>query len=204
MTNQEERYWANNSHYVTRNSTFDHVLGVRAWKQILQPIQREIKSVLDCGANIGRNIGFLKDSSLLPEAEFAAIDLNKAALDVLATKFPDAKLYNSSLLNIDLEAKFDLVFTSGVLIHINPENLARVFDNLMTFSNRYLILIEYFNRTPVEIPYHGQSGLLWKRDFGKDFLEYSNWKVVSYGFLWGQEFDNCGFDDCNYWVFERN
>jgi pseudaminic acid biosynthesis-associated methylase len=204
MTNQEERYWANNSHYVTRNSTFDHVLGVRAWKQILQPIQREIKSVLDCGANIGRNIGFLKDSSFLPEAEFAAIDLNKAALDVLATKFPDAKLYNSSLLNIDLEAKFDLVFTSGVLIHINPENLARVFDNLMTFSNRYLILIEYFNRTPVEIPYHGQSGLLWKRDFGKDFLEYSNWKVVSYGFLWGQEFDNCGFDDCNYWVFERN
>ena len=204
MTNQEEPYWANNSDYVTRNSTFDHVLGVRAWKQILQPIQREIKSVLDCGANIGRNIGFLKDSSLLPEAEFAAMDLNKAALHVLASKFPDARLYNSSLLEIDLGAKFDLVFTSGVLIHINPENLARVFDNLMTFSNRYLILIEYFNRTPVEIPYRGQSGLLWKRDFGKDFLEHSNWKVISYGFLWGQEFDNCGFDDCNYWVFERN
>jgi len=204
MTNQEEHYWADNGNYVTRNSTFDHVLGVRAWKQILQPIQREIKSVLDCGANIGRNIGFLKDSSLLPKAEFAAIDLNKAALDVLATKFPDTRLYNSSLLTSNLEPKFDLVFTSGVLIHINPENLARVFDNLMTFSNRYLILIEYFSRTPVEIPYHGQSGLLWKRDFGKDFLEHSNWKVVSYGFLWGQEFDNCGFDDCNYWVFERN
>lgn len=204
MTNQQERYWATNGDYVTRNTDFDYVSGVKAWKQILQPIQNEIKSVLDCGANIGRNIGFLKDGSLLSKAEFAAIDVNGVALDALSKKFPDVEIYNSSLLDITLEHKFDLVFTSGVLIHINPNNLTRVFDNLMSFSSKYLILIEYFSRTPVEIPYHGQNELLWKRDYGKDFMKYSNWKVVTYGFLWGQEFDDCGFDDCNYWVFERN
>ena len=68
MASQQERYWATNGDFVTKNSNFDHVSGVRAWKQILKPIQNEIKSVLGCGANIGRNIGFLRNSSLLPKA----------------------------------------------------------------------------------------------------------------------------------------
>ncbi len=68
MTNQHERYWATNGDYITRDSNFDHVSGVRVWKQILKPIQNEIKSVLDGRANKERTIRFLKDGSLLPEA----------------------------------------------------------------------------------------------------------------------------------------
>jgi len=90
------------------------------------------------------------------------------------------------------------------LIHINPENLEQVYKNLMKLTKKYCLLIEYFNRTPVEITYRGENGLLWKRDFGKHFWEKSGWEPISYGFLWGHEYDAAGFDDVTYWLFRRS
>ena len=200
-----ELYWNDNTEYIARNSTFSHDLGVKAWKQILGAISlNEIDTVFDCGANIGRNIGFLKDVDLLSKSSFAALDLNSVALEKLIGTYPDVETKHTNILNFECDEVFDLVFTSGVLIHINPKNLEQVYENLMKLTKKYCLLIEYFNRTPVEIPYRGENGLLWKRDFGKHFLEKSGWEPISYGFLWGHEYDTAGFDDVTYWLFKRN
>ena len=202
---KQDAYWKENLPYIQRNSNFDFELGVKAWNTILDGIDRlKIQNVLDCGSNIGRNIGYLMDERLLNNRDFTALDINIDALNILKSKHPNVQTLEANLIDFDSSETYDLVFTSGVLIHIHPDNLKNVFDRLMLCTKKYLILIEYFSRTITEIVYHGQSELLWKRDYGKDFMEHSNWRVVSYGFLWGQEFDDCGFDDCNYWVFERN
>ena len=41
---------------------------------------------------------------------------------------------------------FDLAFTSGVLIHISPDDLGRAIDELYRVTSRWLIVIEYDHR----------------------------------------------------------
>ena len=61
----------------------------------------------------------------------------------------------------------------------------------------------YFNRTPVMIEYQGQTNKLFKRDFGRLFLEKFPVEVVDYGFLWGHVYDAAGFDDVTWWLFKK-
>jgi hypothetical protein len=53
------------------------------------------------------------------------------------------------------------------------------------------------------IEYRGELDMLFKRDFGKLFIENFDCEIVDYGFLWGHQFDNAGFDDITYWLFRK-
>ena len=73
--------------------------------------------------------------------------------------------------------------TKGVLIHINPEFLDKAFDILYKSSKKYILLIEYFNPTPVEVIYRGHEEKLFKRDFARDLMKrYDNLSLIDYGF----------------------
>lgn len=54
------------------------------------------------------------------------------------------------------------------------------------------------------IEYQGKKDKLFKRDFGKLYLENFNLKLVDYGFLRGHLYDDAGFDDITYWLFEKS
>ncbi|GAG98564.1 unnamed protein product, partial [marine sediment metagenome] len=64
--------------------------------------------------------------SILPNAEFHAIEINKKAYDILI-EWGGSKAYHQSILDFKSKVKFDLVFTKGVLIHINPDQLSRAY-----------------------------------------------------------------------------
>src|SRR4029079_15520344 len=61
---------------------------------------------------------------------------------------------------------FDLVFTSGVLIHIAPDSLGRALDEMHRVARRWIAAIEYDPPLEQEIEYRGHAGALWKRDHG--------------------------------------
>ena len=112
--------------------------------------------------------------------------------------------FNGSIIDSELNGQtFDLTFTIGVLIHIHPDylldNMRRIYD----YSKKYILIGEYFNRTPTMIEYQGQKDKLFKRDFGKLFAENFNVSIVDYGFLWGHIYDNAGFDDITWWLFKK-
>ena len=66
---------------------------------------------------------------------------------------------------------FDVVFTNNVLIHIPPDKLPGVFDEMYRVSRKYIWGFEYFAPEVTEIPYRGQRDLLWKADYGRMFRE---------------------------------
>ena len=101
------------------------------------------------------------------------------------------------------ESEFDLVYVMGVLIHIHPDDLLANMQKMYEYSNKYILIGEYFNRTPVMIEYQGEKDRLFKRDFGKLFIENFNVNLVDYGFLWGHLYDKAGFDDITWWLFEK-
>ena len=204
MSTPQENFWKNTitESYAQDNSVFDEQLGILAWERILSKIDKtSISSYLDCGSNIGRNVAFLK--KVLPTATANIIELAQDPYDRCMNEFHVDESFLGPIKNARFERKFDLVFTNAVLIHVNPDDLLQSMGRMFEMSSRYILIGEYFNRTPVMINYRGEDDRLFKRDFGKLFVENFDCQVVDYGFLWGHEFDKAGFDDITYWLFEK-
>mgnify|MGYP006104367641 FL=1 len=178
-------------------------MNIEGWKKILKSVSAP-SNILECGANIGRNIEAL--NHIYPEAAKTAIEISADASKILRNKYKDLNVINSSILESKItNNSFDLSFTMGVLIHIHPNDLKQNLEKVILSSNRYVVIGEYFNRTPVSLTYQGEEEKLFKRDFGKFALENFSDKIElkDYGFLWGHLYDEGGFDDITWWVFER-
>jgi pseudaminic acid biosynthesis-associated methylase len=183
---------------------FNQDLIRKAWRQMLsKTTPEELSSILECGCNIGRNLLVLKE--LYPAAQFGCIEINRGSFEIAVRTVEPTFSYCGSIVGSDFtDGMFDLVFTSGVLIHIAPYDLYRNMKKLFDYSRQYVLISEYFARTLETKIYHGAVNKLFKMDFGKFFLENFDVAVVDYGFLWGVEFDQGGFDDTTWWLFRKN
>tara|TARA_Y100000748_G_C15334628_1_gene425491 strand:- start:61 stop:687 length:627 start_codon:yes stop_codon:yes gene_type:complete len=200
----QEKFWAEQyaSDYIKNNEVFNHELGVQAWAIILNKVQRNISSILECGCNIGRNIEQL--NRLIPESKKSVIEISEPAFNFVTQKYDLFNAFHGSIIDSKFEEEsFDLVFTLGVLIHINPDQLLMNMKKMYEYSSKYILIGEYFNRTPISIEYHGEQERLFKRDFGKLFVKSFDCKLIDYGFLWGHIYDSAGFDDITWWLFEK-
>lgn len=205
INNVQEKFWAQDyaQDYIARNQRFDHELGAQAWATMLARAERPVRNFLECGCNIGRNITQL--AQVLPEAQPSVIEISAPAFEFVTAQHDFGHAFNGAILDADLPAQaFDLVFTMGVLIHIHPDRLLSHMARMHAWSSRYILMGEYFNRTPTMIEYRGEKDRLFKRDFGKLFIQNFDVRLVDYGFLWGHLFDEAGFDDVTWWLFEKN
>lgn len=201
--NEQEVFWAEKyaDHYMTKNQGFDTALGEQAWRTMLAKAEG-IHSILECGCNIGRNIAAL--NGVKPEATKSVIEISKAAYDYAVSTYKLRSSFNGSILESRMQdAPFDLVFTMGVLIHIHPDNLLANMRKMFDYSSKYILMGEYFNRTPVMLEYQGQKDRLFKRDFGGMFIDNFDVELVDYGFLWGYVYHKAGFDDITWWLFKK-
>lgn len=193
--------------YLGRNQPTDETSAEAAtvFGRILDDVRDEISSVLEVGANLGINLRGLR-RVLRPEAALTALEPFAQAVAELR-KQKDAlglsDVLEASAYEIPVaDGSFDLTFTNGVLIHVPPDRLATAMREIVRASRRFVLCSEYFSHTPVEIPYHGQSGMLWKRDFGQMYLDTCpDLRVHSYGFTWQAEFPH--YDNLNWWLFEK-
>lgn len=200
----QDTFWTEDyaKDYASKNSSFDNELGREGWSQMLSKAQLDIKTYLEVGCNIGRNIDQL--SIFDPELKPSAIEISPPALDFVCSRHDLVHACCSPAQDANLAvSSFELVFTCGVLIHVPPVDLLTVMSKMFDWSSKYVLIAEYFNRTPVSIEYQGRQELLFKRDFGKLFVENFKVKLVDNGFLWGHIYDSAGFDDITWWLFEK-
>lgn len=204
FNSEQEQFWAKTyaEDYIKKNSEFNHKLGAGAWAKMLSAVVGEIGEYLECGCNVGRNLEQIK--RVCPEGKPSIIEISKPAFEYVKQNYPLDQAFNGAILDSKFEpSSFDLVFTMGVLIHINPDQLLEHMNKMYSYSRKYILIGEYFNRTPVSIEYQGERDKLFKRDFGKLFLENFDVKLLDYGFLWGHVYDEAGFDDITWWLFEK-
>ena len=97
-------------------------------------------------------------------------------------------VFNGSIFNFPVVTKFDLSLIKGVLIHINPDMLNKVYEKLYEASNKYILVCEYYNPSPVKVSYRGHKDRLFKRDFAGELMErYSDLILVDYGFVYRKD-----------------
>ena len=88
------------------------------------------------------------------------------------------------------------------MIHINPNYLSNVYENLVYGSNRYVLVSEYYNPLPTQVNYRGHSDRLFKRDFAGDLIDNYGLKLIDYGFIYKR--DNwVPQDDSNWFLLEK-
>lgn len=190
--------------YLDRNTIFDDA-SMASRETALAPIVTACavppQSILEVGSNVGMNLVAFQR---LTKAALHAVEPNKDAYDRLVT-MPGLTLTSASIaagqdLPFD-DNSIDFIFTSGVLIHIAPDDLATTVIEIVRVARSYIWCNEYFAKTPETMPYRGEDGLLFKRDFGRLYLElFPSLRPIATGFLWSA---TTPYDDTTWWLFEK-
>ena len=131
--NFQEQQWANEfgNEYIERNflntaqeqEYFETTFGISRQalnEKFLGDLPKDIK-ILEVGCNIGIQLQVLQEMGF---TNLFGIDINRKSIEIAKKTRKNIDIIEGSALDIPFkDSFFDLVFTSGVLIHIAPENI---------------------------------------------------------------------------------
>jgi spore coat polysaccharide biosynthesis protein SpsF len=223
---EQEKFWCEDfgNEYTERNNTSLITNNVKLFEKILKNMntnmyedmnnkyENQIKTVFEIGCNRGLNLIALKQIN--NDLVLNGIEINTKAYNILKELNICNKLYNKSIfdfnpdtdMNIENkeDSKYDLVFSKGVLIHINQDKLSLIYDKMYQISKKYILIAEYYSRQPQEIVYRGYTNKLYKRDFCGEIMDkYSDLKLIDYGFVYHRD-SNFPLDDITWFLLEKS
>ena len=149
----------------------------------LGDIDRDAK-ILEVGCNVGQQLRHLQ---LMGFENLYGIEIQQDAVEMAKSRTKNINIIQGSAFDLPFkDANFDLVFTSGVLIHIAPKNIKKVLEETYRCSKGYIWGFEYYADKYTQIAYRGRDNLLWKANFAGlylnlfDDLELAKEKRVKY------------------------
>lgn len=185
---EQEKFWAGSfgDEYISRNESEELLASnINFFSEVFRSASRP-RDVIEFGANKGMNLRALL--TLFPGLECGALEINEKAVAQLADFVAADLISHSSILDYEVTRQFDVSLIKGVLIHINPAELPVVYEKLYQSSRKYIIVAEYYNPSPVSIPYRGHQDRLFKRDFAGEMLDaYPDLELVDYGFAYHRD-----------------
>jgi len=203
-SSDQDKFWRGDfgDAYTARNSGKHLIAANSAMFSKILACTENVTSLIEFGANVGLNLHALR--RLLPAAELAATDINAKAAQKLREWGQIKDVFEGSLLDFDAKSQWDFALSKGVLVHVNPDFLQRAYDSLYRASRRYICVVEYYNPSPVSIPYHGHQERLFKRDFAGDLLDrFPDLRLVDYGFVYHRDAD-FPQDDVTWFLLEKH
>lgn len=202
FTTEQEAFWAGEfgDEYSDRNIGAGWIAANTALFSKVLDRTRGVKSVIEFGANIGLNLRAI--DTLIADADLAGVEINTHAATELRA-WGRCEVVEKSILDFTVERQYDLSLIKGVLIHINPDELSSVYERLYTSSSKYVCIVEYYNPSPVALPYRGHENRLFKRDFAGEIMKrYDDLELVDYGFCYHAD-PNFPQDDVTWFLMRK-
>ncbi|OGL88692.1 methyltransferase type 11 [Candidatus Uhrbacteria bacterium RIFCSPLOWO2_02_FULL_49_11] len=194
MTTQQEQFWQGQfgADYTERNNydpaAFDafyqQIYGVARSTmndEFLSPIsppkKGEIKegvskeqwNILEVGCNVGNQLNLLQQQGY---KNLYGIEIMEYAVERAKQLTKGINIVQGSAFDLPFKNNyFDLVFTSGVLIHIHPDDVKKAMAEIVRVSKKYIWGFEYFAETLTEIKYRDHQDRLWKTNFSNLYLD---------------------------------
>ena len=193
-------YWINQfgDRYTRRNADLTYFRKRSPFFRKLLRKHSGINSVLEIGCNLGGNLIVL--SKIDPMLKIVGVEPNSKAWQLAKKNLPNVNIYNLSIFDVHWKNEFDLVFTSGVLIHIADKELNLALRKIYQASKKYILSIEYYSDKIQSIPYRGLKDALFKRPFSFTWQkQYPSLSIINQGFLTKDQ----GFDNCHWWLFQK-
>lgn len=168
------------------------------WNSLLEEFP--VQSALEVGCNLGGNLQWI--SQKVPPRSVYGVDINEQALATVRGTLPGVNAVWSHARELPFRDRmFDMVFTTGVLIHQPVDALPIVMSEIVRCSRKYVLCGEYYAEQLTEVPYRGHAGALWKRDFGGFYQQlFPELQLVKQGFLARGE---GSWDDVTWWLFQK-
>lgn len=199
---EQEAFWSGDfgNGYLSRNDSEQLIVSRMVHFAKFLKSAPGVKSIMELGCNIGLNLQAL--NRINKDFELSAYEINPIAAGK-AKELNVASVTCDTIINKIKSARtFDLTFTSGVLIHIDPAHLEDVYQNLYDLSARYVLINEYYNPTPVMVEYRGAKDRLFKRDFAGELIDKFNLRLIDYGFLYRRD-NYFPRDDSTWFLLEK-
>lgn len=137
-------------------------------ERFLSGIDRSAR-ILEVGSNIGNQLLCLQRMGF---SKLYGIELQSYAVEFSKSRTKRINIIEGSVFDIPFkDGWFDLVFTSGLLIHINPCDIALAMREIHRCTREYIWGFEYYADRYTEITYRGHSNLLWKANFARLYLD---------------------------------
>lgn len=154
--------------------------------------QYPIKNALEIGCNIGANMRAIE---AVTSIDVTGIDVNESAIK--RARAQGLMVEQADGLETDFnDDEFDLVFTVGVLIHLNTPEMIKMLFEMERIAKGYILMGEY-RGDDIEVDYRGNRGALIKREYGG---------VIEALFPWGKKMwehkDVDAFDTVTFWMYD--
>lgn len=194
------KYWEGKfgEEYIKRNSDIQVFLKRKTFFTNILKKYKDIRSILEVGCNIGGNLYTI--NQINDKYNLCGIEPNKKAYEMAKKLYPYASFLKTNVFELSSKIKYDLVFTSGVLIHISNKDLEQALKKIYKVSNKYILTIEYYSKFRKVIPYRNLTDALFKRPYDKEWLNiFPNIQIIEKGYLDNRN----GFDRSNWWLFKK-
>ena len=144
-------------------------VGQRAMNaEFLGELPRDLR-ILEVGSNVGTQLLCLQDMGF---TRLCGVELQRYAVERSKQYLKNIDVLQGSAFDVPFkDGFFDLVFTSGVLIHLAPGDIGGALREIYRCSRRFIWGLEYYAPEYQAVEYRGHTELLWKTDFAKLYLE---------------------------------
>lgn len=157
------------------------------WKRILQ--ETGARSVTEIGCNAGWNLSAIRRA--YPDVQTYGVEINQYAAHQAiraGIELPQQDSYPTA----------ELVFTAGVLIHQNADDLKTMMERIVEASFQYVLAVEYAADKEEHVKYRNMDGYLWRRPYGRLYRAMGLKEVDSF------PVDKAaGFDNCQAWLLTK-
>jgi pseudaminic acid biosynthesis-associated methylase len=131
-------------------------------KVFLDKLNRSMR-ILEVGSNIGNQLLCLQKMGF---KNLYGIEPLEYAVELSKKRTKGINIIQGNVFDLPFKDNyFDLVFTSGVLIHINPKNIKKAIREIYRCTSKYIWGLEYYSERYQEIIYRENKNLLWKGNF---------------------------------------
>lgn len=139
--------------------------------EFLKDIPKDAR-ILEVGTNIGNQLLHLQSQGF---TNLYGIEIQDRAINYAKHRTDNLNIIKGDALDIPFkDGYFDLVFTHGVLIHISPDNIKKVLNEIYRVSNQYIWGLEYYANEYTDLLYHGQKNIMWKTNFSELYQNTKN------------------------------
>jgi len=144
-------------------------------------LNKKIK-ILEVGSNVGNQLLMLQKMGF---KNLFGLEPLEYAVELSKKRLIGINIIRGSAFDIPFkDIYFDLVFSSGVLIHINPKDIRKAMKEIYRCSNKYIWGFEYFSKKYQEVNYRGEKNLLWKADFPRLYIQnFSDLKLIKIKYI---------------------
>lgn len=161
---------------------------------------RNITSILEVGCNLGSKLGAWLTA--LPGVSISGVEPNAEAVAKAAAIPGVTSVVQGDAYKLPFaDESFDLVFSSGVFMHIPSNRINEAAGEAVRVAKRYVLAIEHYSESEQEIQpaFRGVPHMWFSRDYQKLYSQFP-----SLTFLYREPYREWYLTDTFVWLFGKN